>query len=105
MAKQKMVSYKQMLKTLEIPEGTPETIICQACQKPMHWHPINKYAGYWLHKGEDIDYCSTRNPLHPGKPLIAQNLHFYRTIGAVWKGFMTKYGKKKDDSENSGKRT
>lgn len=77
-----------MMEALQIPDNVPQTIKCQGCGEPMVWQPINKWAGYWLHKDKSIDICASKNPLHPGKPLIAQNLHFYRTVGGIWEQVM-----------------
>lgn len=88
-----------MLKHLALPENVPKTIKCRICGEPMYWLQINPQIGYWLHHGKSIDVCAQKNPFHPGKPVIAQNLHFYKKMLEVWKEIMEV--KQKDATKNT----
>ena len=91
MAKPKEATYKSVLKYIELPKNVPKTIKCRLCGETMHWTPINKLTGFWIHKGKSIDVCASKNPLNPGKPVIAQNLHFYQQVKGIWTALTEKH--------------
>lgn len=77
-------SYSQILERLEPPPDLEKVITCKLCGGTMHWFLVNKQVGFWLHHGEDLQRCADRNPMMKGKPMIAQNMKFYRKIHDLW---------------------
>ena len=78
-------TYKQVLDTIRLPPDTPKTITCRLCGAPMRLLKINPYVAYWVHDNEGIIQCGKVNGLHPGRPMIAQNLLYYRKIQEVYR--------------------
>lgn len=95
MAKRK--TYAEILEQIAIPENTPETITCRLCGEPMHLLKINPYVAFWIHKKQSIIKCGQANDLHPGRPMIAQNMKFYKGIIDVWNELIED---RKHDSKN-----
>ena len=87
------------MKQLEIPDDIPKKIKCRSCREPMYWTPINKYIGFWIHKGKSKEVCGGKNLVNPGKPLIAQNMRIYQHLVEAWnklRGVTTVGGHTKD---------
>jgi len=92
-------SFTEFLKELEIPSDIPKEIKCKSCGEPMYWTPVNKYIGFWIHKGKSKEICGGKNLVNPGKPLIAQNMKVYQHLVKAWNkilGGATSSGDTKD---------
>ena len=92
MVKQK-VTYAQVLDKLSLPLDTPTTKKCMFCGNPLHLIRVNNIVGFWVHKGEDVQKCAESNKQFPGKPMIVQNMNFYRRMGEIWAGIRNKEDK------------
>ena len=77
-------TFAEFLRSLEIPNNIPKTIKCKSCREPMYWTPINKYIGFWIHKGKSKAVCGEKNLVNPGKSLIAQNMKVYQHLVEAW---------------------
>ncbi len=78
-------AYRQRLEELKIQPDHNKVITCKLCGGLMHWLQINEYVGFWLHHGKDLEECAKKNPLIKGKPVVAQNMRYYRVLAEQWK--------------------
>lgn len=85
MTKQK-ITYEQVLEKLSLPPDTDKVKRCKFCGNLLHLIKVNNIVGFWVHKGEDVQKCGEANTLHPGKPMIVQNMNYYRQMGSIWMG-------------------
>ena len=81
-------SYAEVLESINLPKDIPETIKCKMCGEPMQLLRVNPQIGFWLHHGKSLIVCGQKNCLHPGKPMIAQNMKFYKGVIEAWKEHM-----------------
>ena len=88
MAKQK-VTYAQVLEKLSLPEDTDKVKGCKFCGNYLHLVKVNDIVGFWIHKGEDVVKCGEKNTVYPGKPMIVQNMNFYREMATGLKHFIS----------------
>ena len=93
----KRKTYAEVLEAIALSPNTPTTITCRPCGQPMQLLKINNQIGYWLHHGKAIQVCAEKNTLHPGHPMIAQNMKFYRDILSVYHEI---FEDKQDDSKD-----
>jgi len=81
-------TYGEVLEYLKIPEELPREMRCEMCGEFMYWVSVNDFVGFWVHKGESIKICASKNMLHPGHPLIRQNMKIYKDIVNLWNRLM-----------------
>ena len=93
MAKQR-VTYEQVLQKLEAPVDVDKVKVCKFCNQYLHLIKVNRLILFWVHKGKDVETCGEANTLHPGHPVIAQNMSFYKNVVEMWNGMLE--AKKKD---------
>jgi hypothetical protein len=95
LAKQK-ITYSQVLDKLSLPPDTDKVKRCSFCGNLLHLIKVNPIVGFWVHKGEDVKKCGEANKMHPGKPMIVQNMNFYRRMAEIWGGIRQAKENKKD---------
>ena len=96
MSKQK-VTYAQVLEKLALPLDTDKVKGCNFCGNYLHLVKVNSIVGFWVHRGEDVKTCGDQNTVYIGKPMIVQNMNFYRQMASIWMGIRNKNGEKKDE--------
>ena len=69
----KRLSYRKLLKRLEVPEDAPQTRICANCGQPMQMVKVNKYFVYFIHSSEQQAMCAEKNPTGLKLPLLWSN--------------------------------
>jgi len=100
LVKQTGKSYSQIIEALKPETNLEKVITCKMCGQPMYWFMINEVVGFWLHRGKDVAICSSLNPMMKGKPVIAQNMKFYKKIYGLWQEKVQDYA----DRQNTRKR-
>ena len=73
MKPKKRLSYRALLKTLEIPVDAPTTKTCMNCGQPMHMVKVNKQFAYFIHTQQEQALCAEKNPTGNKLPLIWSN--------------------------------
>jgi len=94
-AKQK-ITYSQVLEKLSLPPDTDKVKRCNFCGNLLHLIKVNDIVGFWVHKGEDVQKCEEANKMYPGKPMIVQNMNFYREMKNIWMGIRQAKENRKD---------
>jgi hypothetical protein len=80
----KRISYQDLLKRLEIPEGTRTAKRCLCCGQDMHMVKVNKYVAFMVHTPEQQATCAASNPHNAGVPFIFSNKDYLLKILDVY---------------------
>lgn len=98
LAKQK-ITYQDVLDKLSLPEDTDKVKGCNFCGGYLHLVKVNPIVCFWVHRGEDVKTCGDKNKVYLGKPMIVQNMNFYRQMASIWMGIRDKKGEGKDGGD------
>lgn len=77
-------SFRSVLKELELNGDLPKPRPCKCCGLPLHPIKVNRYVGFWIHRGVDIQECAAKNVVNPGKPVIAQCMNVSQKVIELW---------------------
>jgi hypothetical protein len=76
--------YKDILKRLELPVDTPETLTCKMCGGVLHQVAVNPYVCFWIHYPDEAEKCARANNVFH-KPVIATSHNYtYNRIQELW---------------------
>lgn len=79
------MTYEQVLRKLEVPVDTDKVKTCKFCGGLLHMVKINRLTNFWVHKDTaSVEKCASKNTLHPGHPIIVQNIDYYKKMADVW---------------------
>lgn len=90
--------YSDILKRLELPKDTPETLTCKMCGGVLHQVAVNPYVCFWIHidEGERERCVRANNVFH--KPVVATSHNYtYNRIQELWNEKVESYAKSPSD--------
>lgn len=92
--------YSEILEKLSLPADTDKVKKCEFCNGLLHLIRVNDMVGFWVHKGDDVTQCGEKNLVYPGKPMIVQNMNFYRQMAQIWMGIRANKEKVEDGGDS-----